>query len=205
MFDKLRLSYRFVPLTSKYLSSPQCHDRILARNSNLPQATKRVWRWHYRNAKFRRSKRGREEKKRKSRGTTYKYIALYARYAIFSRAKSRHSLEETKCRPTSAAATRNFVTSLPSCNDALSWISTRFPPVSDRLSTGEREKEKERAKSPPSPPAILLSFTFFPHRVEKKIEFQLDPRDEQARFVRVNPFMVRHNGGMVTGSRTKAR
>lgn len=131
-------------------------------------------------------------------------VALYARYAMFPHASPRCSLEETKCRPTSAAATRNFVTSLPSCNDALSWISTRFPPVSDRLSirreregeTGEEEgancpyprgvkREEEESATTPSP-LLHLSVA----GVEKKIEFQLDPRGEQGRFVRVNPFMA---------------
>lgn len=87
-----------------------------------------------------------EEEERKQRNDGQIYRPVCAICDIPAREVAAHSLEETKCRPTSAAATRNFVTPLPSCNDdALSWISTRFPPVSDRLSI------RGASKLPPTP------------------------------------------------------
>lgn len=54
----------------------------------------------------------------------------------------------------------------------------------------EREKgsakERKGSTNCPDSPHLRLSLA----RVEKKIEFQLDPRGEQGRFVRVNPFMT---------------
>jgi len=145
------VKFRFVPLTSKYLSTTQLHhDRVTARNFNLPRATKWVWQWyHNRECKISPIGKGEKKEKRKNRAQIYRLVCAIC--DIPAR-ESRCSLEETKCRPTSAAATRNFVTSLPSCNDALSWISTRFPPVSDRLSIRrewERRRRRERERKLP--------------------------------------------------------
>lgn len=111
-----------------------------------------------------------KKKKGGRRRTTRKYIALYARYAIFPREVAALAREETKCRPTSAAATRNFVTPLPSCNDdALSWISTRFPPVSDRLSIRGASKLPPPLRRPdPTPPPPPPPLAFSPAGAEKK-------------------------------------
>jgi len=145
---------------------------------------------------------GEKKEKQKNRAQIYRLVCTIC--DIPAR-ESRCSLEETKCRPTSAAATRNFVTSLPSCNDALSWISTRFPPVSDRLSIRGEWERRRREREHKLPLSTSLSHLHLSlAEVEEKNWVSTRSAGRTRTICTRKPF---YGGGTmtVTGSRTKAR
>lgn len=112
---------------------------------------------------------------------TYKYRTIRTTCDIFARSRDTRSTKRSVGR----LPLQRLETSLPSCNDAL----LDFHSISSGIrSTFHPRREQTGLFLQPA-----SSRTPYPSSRQKKIEFQLDPRGEQLRFVRVNPFTTKRS------------
>lgn len=159
------------------------HDRIVARNFSLPRATRSssVPRSQRKNSPVQRRGQRKAEEPRAVQNVSactsdmwYSHTRLLARRNGVS-ADIRRS--DSKLRYVASELQRRALLDFHSIS---SGIRSTFHPKRVR-----REGERKRAHKLP----LSLPLSRGEGEV-KKIEFQLDPRGEQGRFVRVNPFMA---------------
>lgn len=138
------------------------------------------------------------EKRKLKKNRVLKYIALHARYAIFPHASrgartKKRSVGRLPLQRHKTSLRRFRVATTRSPGFPLDFLRYPIDFPSERSEKGEGEKESANCPYPRAFPLVappLPLQRLFLAGVEKKIEFQLDPRGEQGRFVRVNPFMA---------------
>lgn len=135
-----------------------------------------------------------QRKKRKAEEPYSNISVLYARYAIFPHASrdarsKKRSVGRLPLQRLETSLRRFRVATTRSPGFPLDFL--RYPidfPSEESEKRGGERGERKRAQTAPIHESPLLHLSLA--GVEKKIEFQLDPRGEQGRFVRVNPFMA---------------